>query len=97
MLGHNGAILRHTIGEVISVSKQSVYFTIPGLSNKHEVKNIKNGLAKLRGVTSVSINTETDSVAVDYDSTGTNTEDISKHLQKLGFDAHLTENENHIM
>lgn len=79
------------------MSKQSAYFIIPNISNKHEVKDIKNGIAKIRGVTSVSVNTETDSVSVDYDSTGTNAENITKYLQKLGFDAHLTENENHVM
>ncbi|MFT9056436.1 MAG: heavy metal-associated domain-containing protein [Ethanoligenens sp.] len=79
------------------MSKQSAYFKIPGLSGKHEVKDIKNSLAKIRGVTSVSVNTETDRVAVDYDSTGTNSEDICRHIKKLGMEPQLVDNQNHVM
>lgn len=79
------------------MSKQSAYFKIPGLAGKHNVKELKNSLAKVRGITSVSIQTEMDRIAVDYDSTGTNPGEIGKRIHMLGMDARLIENQAHIM
>lgn len=79
------------------MSKQSAYFKIPGLAGKHDVKELKNNLAKIRGITSVSVQTETDQIAVDYDSTGTTPEEIGKRIHMLGMDARLIEKQAHIM
>lgn len=79
------------------MSKQSAYFRVTGLSDDHGVKAVKNGLAKIPGVQSVSANLETGRVAVDYDSTGTNARDIAAHIRKLGFEARLEIHEDHTM
>lgn len=79
------------------MSKQSAYFNVPEISNKHEVKEIKNSLAKIRGVLSVSVNTEKDTVAVDYDDSGTDAEKLSRQMKHLGVDAKLFDQQSHIM
>ena len=52
------------------MSKVSIYFTLGNVDGKHDVKDIKKTLDTLPGVESVSVNAETGSVAVDYDTTG---------------------------
>lgn len=79
------------------MSKQSVYFKIPGLAGKQEAKSVKQNLAKIPGVTSVSVNAEADKVAVDYDSSGTNSQDICRCIKNLGIAAELIEKQNHVM
>ena len=84
-------------GEVIVMSKQSAYFTASGLDDKHQVKRIKKSLNEIPGVLSVSTNIQKNRVAVDYDSSGTDVQKIKNHLQNIGIDAALTENQDHTM
>lgn len=79
------------------VSKQSAYFKVPGLDGKHQVKKIKQVLDQLPGVLSVSANTADDKVAVDYDSSGTDTNAIQNQFKGIGIEAELIQNQNHIM
>lgn len=79
------------------MAKQSVYFELPGLSDKHDVKNVKNALGRLPGVLDVALSDGTDQVAVDFDSTGTSADEIRSRLSKLGYHAKQTRDEPHIM
>ena len=54
----------------MSMSKESAYFKIENLNGQHGSKQIKRELDTLKGVISVSVNTENHRVAVDFDSTG---------------------------
>ena len=57
---------------MINMAKESAYFTVGGISGKHDVKEIKRGLDTLPGVLSVSVGGGR--VAVDFDTTGTRRE-----------------------
>lgn len=68
------------------MSKASIYFTLTHVDGKHDVKEIKNTLNMLPGVESVSVNDDTNYVAVDYDTTGILSDRIQKKLEKAGFE-----------
>lgn len=68
------------------MSKASIYFTLGGIDGKHGVKKIKQGLDMLPGVLSVSVNDSSCRVAVDYDTTGVQSDGIGKELQKMGYE-----------
>lgn len=67
------------------MSKASVYFTLGNLDNKHDVKEIKRELDVFPGVISVSISDSSNCVAVDFDTTGVQSERIEKQLEKMGY------------
>ena len=67
------------------MASASIYFTLDQIDGKHDVKRIKKTLDELPGVTSVSVNAETDSVAVDYDTTGVLSDRIQKQLERAGY------------
>lgn len=79
------------------MSKASVYFTLDGLNNKHDVKAIKRELDTLPGVLSVSLSNESNRVAVDFDTTGVQSERIGKQLEQMGYPVLDTKVEHHIM
>lgn len=79
------------------MSKQSAYFSAPGLNGKHEIKKIRQALDGVPGVFSVSADAAGDRVAVDYDSTGTDLHQIESRLHEIGVDAELLENQDHTM
>ena len=79
------------------MSKQSAYFRVSDLSGRHDVKSVKNALAALPGVLSVSVNPETGRVAVDYDSTGIDRGVIQEHMEELGVQPRLIQNDSHIV
>lgn len=83
--------------EVMIVSKQSVYFHVPGLDGKHPVKKIKQALDELPGVFSVSANTEEDQVAVDYDDSGIPLSAIKNQLAGIGINAQLIDHQGHTL
>lgn len=68
--------------------KESVSFTLRNVDGKHDVKEIKKALDSLPGVLSVSVNDVTGSVAVDYNTTGTQRTRIQKQLEKSGYEIH---------
>ncbi|MDR3645679.1 MAG: heavy-metal-associated domain-containing protein [Clostridia bacterium] len=82
---------------MIQVSKQSAYFRVPDLSGSHDVKAVKQSVDGIPGVISVSINAGTNKVAVDYDSTGTNCDEIREEIEKTGHLAQLLMNQDHTM
>ena len=79
------------------MSKASVYFTLRNVDGKHEVKQIKRELGSIPGVISVSVNDTTERVAVDFDTTGVETERVQNKLEKLGYEVLDSKLENHIM
>ena len=79
------------------MSKASMYFTLNNVSGKHNVKEIKKELDSLPGVMSVSVNGNTNSIAVDYDTTGVQSERIEKQLKNIGYEIIDCKSDNHIM
>ena len=66
------------------MAKESAYFTVGGISGKHDVKEIKRGLDTLPGVLSVSVG-DGGRVAVDFDTTGVQSGRIQKQLADMGY------------
>jgi len=79
------------------MSKASVYFTVKDSNGKHGTKELKRELGTLHGVISVSVNDQTDNVAVDFDTTGVEQEQLKTTIEKLGYDITQIQFENHIM
>lgn len=79
------------------MSKASIYFTVDNVNGKHDVKELKRELDTFPGVISVSVNNKTESIAVDFDTTGVQQEQLQKHIEKLGYGIVDTRFENHIM
>jgi copper chaperone CopZ len=80
------------------MSKASAYFTIENaLNGKHDIKEIKREFDSIRGVISVSANNDSGRIAVDFDTTGVEKEELAKRLQKLGYTIKDSKFENHIM
>ena len=66
------------------MAKASACFTVGGISGKHDVKDIKRGLDALPGVLSVSVGDD-GRVAVDFDTTGVQSDRIGKQLADMGY------------
>lgn len=79
------------------MSKQSAYFRVPDLGGDRGGHKLKKDLDSIPGVISVSVTTQTNKVAVDYDSTGTNSQKIKKQIQDSGFEAQLIADVEHTM
>jgi Copper chaperone len=79
------------------MAKKSIYFELPDLGVKHDMKVLKKGIDAIHGVVSVSVNTHDKKVAIDYDSTGTDGEKITEKIKELGFTPHITDTQEHIM
>ena len=69
---------------MLSRTAASIRWT--SVDGKHDVKEIKRELDTLHGVTSVSVNADTDLVCVDYDSSGASYDMIEHKLNQLGFE-----------
>lgn len=67
------------------MANESAYFKLDDVDGKHDVKEIKRVLDALPGVTSVSVNAETNQVAVDFDRTGVQSDRIQNKLEKAGY------------
>ena len=67
------------------MANESAYFNLDNIDGKHDVKEIKRVLDALPGVASVSVNAETNQVAVDFDSTGVQSDRIQSKLEKAGY------------
>ena len=66
--------------------RESAYMIVERVNGKHDLKEIKRGLDRLHGVTSVSVNPSHNLVAVDYDSSGTSYDVIEHQLNTLGYE-----------
>jgi copper chaperone CopZ len=74
-----------------------MYAELENLNGRHEEKDLKRQLDKIPGVLSVSVTNDRKQVAVDFDTTGTNPEQIRKHLNDLGLKVSGERKEEHIM
>lgn len=79
------------------MSKQSAYFRVPDLGGDRGGKTLKKNLDSIPGVISVSVTTQSNKVAVDYDSTGTNSEKIKEQIEDSGFEVQLIADVDHTM
>lgn len=79
------------------MSKKSAYFQMDDLWKKAQIKDIKQGLDSIHGVLSVSYSPEKATLAVDFDTTGTDADTISKKLSALGYEASMRDEEDHVM
>lgn len=77
--------------------KASAYFRVDDIKGNHGVKELKRELDTLRGVTSVSVSTLSNSIAVDYDTTGENRDVIKKKIEQLGYNILESHTDKHIM
>ena len=77
------------------MAKESAYFDLKNLEDKHDTKKIKNGIEELPGIISVSVGNKR--VCVDFDSTGTSQSKIQKQLSELGYDVTSSSLEEHTM
>ncbi|MGM9538397.1 MAG: heavy-metal-associated domain-containing protein, partial [Candidatus Onthomonas sp.] len=92
--------IHYTSREVMTMAKASASFALAGVDGKHDVKTIKRELDALSGVLSVSVSiagSGSSSVAVDFDTTGVQSEDIAEKLQKMGYQILDEGTERHIM
>lgn len=74
-----------------------MYAELENLDGKHGEKELKRQLDKIPGVISVSVTNDRKQVAVDFDTTGTNPEQIRKHLDSFGLKVSGERTEEHIM
>lgn len=68
------------------MSKASIYFTVSNVNGKHAVKELKRELDTFSGVSSVSVNDKAESIAVDFDTTGVSQKQLTKRIEKLGYE-----------
>lgn len=66
------------------MSKASVYFQLERPEDKRNCKEIKRRLDSIPGVLSVSVSRGHETVAVDYDTTGTDPDQLRKELDGCG-------------
>ena len=79
------------------LAKESIYFELSEMNNRQDPKAIKKGVDTLQGIISVSVNSTSKKVAVDFDSTGTNGEEITQKIKELGFELQIIDKQKHIM
>ncbi len=75
----------------------SIYFTVNDVSGKHDVMELKRELGTLPGVSSVSVNDKTESIAVDFDTTAVQEAHLKNRVEKLGYDIIHTHLDTNIM
>ncbi len=79
------------------MSKESAYFSLNDVRGKRDVAELKRELDAFPGVISVSVNANENELAVDYDNTGVNQEQLANRLIKLGYEIRVDKTEKHIM
>lgn len=79
------------------MSKSSFYCTVTHVDGKHDSKKIKGELGIIPGVTSVSVNNSTGKIAVDFDTTGVQSDRLRTQLEDLGYNVVESTLENHRM
>lgn len=79
------------------MAKASAYFSLKSIDDNHDVKELKREIDTLHGVISVSVNKTSDTVAVDFDTTGVDTHRIKTKMEKLGYNIVDIHTENNIM
>lgn len=67
------------------MAHESAYFDLDQAGGKRGEKELKKTLDTLPGVMSVSVNTRSGRLAVDYDTTGVTHAQIQRKIEELGF------------
>ena len=67
------------------MAHESAYFELEQTGGKHGEKELKKKLDTLPGVMSVSVNSRSGHLAVDYDTTGVTHAQIQRKIEELGF------------
>ncbi len=78
------------------MSKESAYFQLSSVG-KRDAKELKRQLDAFHGVISVSVNTEQNTLAVDYDNTGISCGRLEQRLRQLGYPVESCQTEQHRM
>jgi len=68
------------------MAKETANIQVRGMSCEHCAKAVKKELDKIPGVMSVSVSVDEGTVSVDYDSTGTNLEQIKEGINEAGYE-----------
>ena len=68
----------------MTMVKASAFFTVGGISGKHDVKGVKRELDTLPGVLSITVSNDS-LVSVDFDTTGVQTDHIEKQLAEMDY------------
>lgn len=79
------------------MSKASAYFTLGGINGKHDKNKLKRELDTLPGVSSVSVSDDPFRVAVDFDTTGIQSDRIQQRLEKMGYEILDSRSDSHVM
>lgn len=79
------------------MSNASVYFTLGNLHGKHDAKKLRRELDALPGVFSVSVSDSSSSIAVDFDTTGVQSDKIRKEIEKMGYEILDSKLDNHVV
>lgn len=79
------------------MAKESAYFTVSSVNGRQDAKELKRELDALRGVISVSVNPERNSLAVDFDNTGVKAGQIARRVKSLGYEIEHRKSEEHVM
>lgn len=79
------------------MSNASIYVTVDNVDGKHDVKELKRELDTFQGVTSVSVNDKTETIAVDFDTTAVQAERIQKRIEQLGYGIMHTRLDTNVM
>ena len=79
------------------MSKASVYFTLGNLNGKHDAKELRRELDTLPGVFSVSVSHNSSGIAVDFDTSGVQSDSIKKKLEKMGYEVLDSQLDNHVV
>lgn len=65
---------------------ESADFIVESIHGKKDIKEIKQKLDSLHGVSSVSVSPEHNLVSVDYDSSGVSYDKIENFLNRMGYE-----------
>lgn len=79
------------------MSKASFYCYVNNADNKHDSGKIKRELDLIPGVTSVSVGDSAKTIAVDFDTSGVQRDQIKRKIEKMGYAVVDFKLENHIM
>ncbi|RGB67949.1 MULTISPECIES: heavy-metal-associated domain-containing protein [Oscillospiraceae] len=67
------------------MANETAWIMVENVDGKRDLGQIKRQLDTLHGVSSVSVNEQTNRIAVDYDSSGASYDKIENCLNKMGY------------
>ena len=64
---------------------ENAYFIVKGIYGNLSINDVKNELNSIHGIESVSVDSATNLMAVDYNSSGTSYDRIENCVNKMGY------------